>query len=82
MTALVIKNLPESLHHRLKVRAQRNHRSVTKEAIAILEAATGADGAPTETADALEALAAAGKALMNQGVDLKKWAGHSRDVWR
>ncbi len=31
MTTLVIKNLPDGLHARLKEQAQRNHRSVTKE---------------------------------------------------
>lgn len=38
MSALVIKNLPDHLHVQLKLQAQRNHRSLTKEAIQILEA--------------------------------------------
>lgn len=38
MSTLVIKNLPESLHEKLKLRAQRNHRSVTKEVISLIEA--------------------------------------------
>lgn len=37
MSTLVVKNLPEELHERLRQRAQRNHRSVTKEAIVLLE---------------------------------------------
>lgn len=37
MTALVIKNLPAEIHHRLKDDAERHHRSMTQEAIAILE---------------------------------------------
>lgn len=37
MSTLVIKNLPEQLHKRLKALAERNHRSVTKEAIRLLE---------------------------------------------
>lgn len=37
MPALVIKNLPEGLHAQLKAQAQRNHRSLTKEAIQLLE---------------------------------------------
>ena len=37
MSTLVIKNLPEQLHERLKALAERNHRSVTKEAIRLLE---------------------------------------------
>jgi plasmid stability protein len=37
MSTLVIKNLPDELHDRLRERAQRNHRSVTKEVIVLLE---------------------------------------------
>lgn len=83
MGALVIKNLPEDLHQRLKLRARRNHRSLTKEAIAILEA--GVDAQPAQLAGqstALDALAAAGRSLMAQGVELNAWAARSRDVWR
>lgn len=87
MTALVIKKLPPALHSRLKARALRNHRSLTKEAIAILEAGTG--GPPPDPAvmgavpDALfNELLAAGDELRKQGVDVKAWAARSRDVWR
>ena len=38
MSALVIKNLPDHLHAQLKQQAQRNHRSLTKEAIQLIEA--------------------------------------------
>lgn len=37
MSTLVIKNLPESLHRRLKGQAERNRRSVTQEAIVLIE---------------------------------------------
>lgn len=37
MAALVIKNLPDAIHRRLKEQAERHHRSMTKEAIAQLE---------------------------------------------
>ncbi len=37
MGTLVIKNLPEDLHARLKEQAQRHHRSVTKEVVNLLE---------------------------------------------
>ena len=37
MSTLVVKNLPDGLHERLRNRAQRNHRSLTKEVIVILE---------------------------------------------
>ena len=39
MPALVIKNLPPELHQKLKERARRHHRSMTREAVAILEQA-------------------------------------------
>jgi plasmid stability protein len=39
MPSLLIKDLPKTLHEQLKRRAARNHRSATKEALAILEAA-------------------------------------------
>lgn len=37
MVGLVIKSLPDDLHRKLKVQAKQNHRSMTKEAIALLE---------------------------------------------
>ncbi len=37
MSTLVIKNLPEALHARLKDQAERNRRSVTQEAISLIE---------------------------------------------
>lgn len=39
MTAFVIKNFPEDLHSRLKARAQRNHRSLTREVLSLVESA-------------------------------------------
>lgn len=38
MSTLVIKNLPEKLHDQLRRQAERNHRSVTKEAVTLIEA--------------------------------------------
>lgn len=52
MSTLVIKNLPHDLHIRLRNQAERNRRSVTKEAISLIEAGVsasnlaGAPGAP------------------------------------
>lgn len=43
MAGLLIKNLPKKLHDQLKERAVRNHRSLTKEALAILEDALLSD---------------------------------------
>ncbi len=37
MSGLLIRNFPESLHERLKTRALANRRSITMEAISILE---------------------------------------------
>lgn len=37
MSTLVIKNLPDALHARLKEQAERNRRSVTKEAVTLIE---------------------------------------------
>ena len=37
MPALVLKNLPEPLHQRLKEQAARNRRSLTQEVIQLLE---------------------------------------------
>lgn len=38
MSTLVIKNLPEDIHEKLRVQAARNRRSVTKEAVTLIEA--------------------------------------------
>jgi hypothetical protein len=37
MSTLVIKNLPEDLHARLRQQAERNRRSVTMEVIVLIE---------------------------------------------
>ncbi len=39
MATLTIRNLPEELHHSLKLRAKQNHRSVNQEVIAELSLA-------------------------------------------
>ena len=39
MATLVIKNLPEELHAALKARAERHRRSLTKEAVTLIETA-------------------------------------------
>lgn len=45
MATLVIKNLPDPLHARLKRQAEQNHRSLNKEAKRLIEAALSAPGA-------------------------------------
>jgi len=42
MPTLTLKDIPPELHRRLKARALRNHRSLNREAIECLRAATGA----------------------------------------
>ena len=42
MPGFVIKELPEELHRKLKAQAARHHRSMTKEVLAVLEQALGA----------------------------------------
>ena len=53
MSTLVVKNLPEQLHERLKVQAQQHHRSITKEAIALIEQGLLAPRTTAPQADAL-----------------------------
>lgn len=44
MSTLVVKNLPEHLHERLRQQALRNHRSVTKEVVSLIEAGVAGEG--------------------------------------
>ena len=37
MSTLVVKNLPDDLHARLREQAERNRRSVTKEVVTLIE---------------------------------------------
>jgi plasmid stability protein len=46
MSTLVIKNLPDALHARLKEQAERNRRSVTKEVVTLIETGLGVGRAP------------------------------------
>ena len=84
MATLVIKNLPDALHLKLKERARRNHRSLTKEAMVLIEAAVNEGPAPIDPtqAQAFAAVIAAGEELARQGVDVEAWAARSRGVWR
>ena len=43
MATLVIKNLPDELHAALKARAERHRRSLTKEAVTLIETALAGD---------------------------------------
>jgi plasmid stability protein len=46
MSTIVVKNVPENLLERLKERAERNHRSMTKEVVHLL--AAGLDSEPSQ----------------------------------
>ena len=46
MAGLVIKDFPAKLHRKLKQRAARQHRSMTKEVLAVLERALNEEGRP------------------------------------
>lgn len=45
MATLVIKNLPDDLHARLRAQARRHRRSLTKEAVTLLESGLTSDSA-------------------------------------
>lgn len=46
MPGLLIKNVPAALHNKLKKDAERNHRSLTKHALALLEEAVSGHPKP------------------------------------
>jgi plasmid stability protein len=48
MSTLVVKNLPDELHDRLRVRARTHHRSITQEAIVVLRTGLASTGARRE----------------------------------
>ncbi len=50
MPGFVIKDLPNDLHRRLKAQAARHRRSMTQEALALLEQALVARAAPAKAA--------------------------------
>jgi Arc-like DNA binding domain len=52
VSTLVVKNLPDQLHERLKARARQHHRSITKEAIALIEEGLLAPRATASQTDA------------------------------
>lgn len=60
MSTIVIKNLPDALHLKLKERSKRHHRSVTKEVIALIEKAVADTSLSTNDIGPLAAIFAAG----------------------
>jgi plasmid stability protein len=66
MSALLIEDLPEPLHLRLKARAARRGRTVEAEALWILERAT--DERPTPTLAEIDALRVRGATPLTQAL--------------
>lgn len=75
MTSILIKNLPQDLHQRLKQRARRNRRSMSAEAIVILEDVLG--GPPRQwTLEEIDALRVRpGKPITREFVERAKRTG-------
>ena len=75
MAGLMIRDLPEELHERLKERARANRRSLSKEAIVILEEALGdrAGSRPLEDVDEMRVRGA--KLLTQDLLDLAREVG-------
>lgn len=75
MATLNIKNLPESLHRKLKVRAKKRRRSVAQEVTEILSRAL----TEPEPLSILE-LRGLGKELW-KGIDAAEYVRGERDSW-
>lgn len=67
MATLTLKNVPDDLHRQLKARAERNHRSLNREAIRLLEQSVTSD-LPSATDEAGERAEAFRKELAAEGV--------------
>jgi plasmid stability protein len=76
MATLNVKNFPDGLYRRLKVRAKKNHRSLSGEVtILLLEAMIRP--APKYTVDDLKGLGAG----FWKGKNIQKWIDRERDSW-
>ena len=73
MPGLLIKDLPDAIHARLRRRAKANRRSMTAEALVILERHLAEDAGPP-TLEAVDAMRVRGRApltdaLIREGTD-------------
>jgi len=75
--SLSIKNVPDDVAARLRARAERNHRSLQGELMAILENATAESGRLTP-AEVLAAVRALGLSTPSEAVDIVRRARDSR----
>ncbi|PYQ26467.1 MAG: plasmid stability protein [Acidobacteria bacterium] len=67
MAGLLIKDLPKELHRKLKVRAQAHRRSLSSEAITILESVLDDRSGPP-TIEEIDRLRAQGKRPLTQAI--------------
>lgn len=73
MKSLVIKNIPDELHTRLKRNAQLNHRSLNKEIIAVLERSVYLeDGQRADASEVLERIDAHRALLPDPGFTMEQ----------
>ena len=67
MPGLLLKELPNELHRKLKARAAANRRSLSSEAVAILETALHNRSGPPTLAE-IDHLRARGRRLLRQSI--------------
>ena len=67
MATLTLKNVPDALHRRLKAQAERNHRSLNREAIRLLEDAVATAAVQDEAGERARALR---EKLSREGVSI------------
>lgn len=68
MATLTLKNVPDDLHRRLKARAERNHRSLNREAIRCLEASVAPEMSVAHVDEPAERARAFREQLAAEGV--------------
>ncbi len=69
MPALLIKDLPPELHEKLKASAARHRRSLTKEALVLLEGALATPKRPVEPPRPFKARVPVTQELLDQAKD-------------
>lgn len=68
---LSIKNVPEKLADKLRARAERNHRSLQGELMAIIESAVSGEGLPQGTARCREVVRRGTKTIEQIAAELR-----------
>jgi plasmid stability protein len=75
MPSITLKGLPRDLHRKMRARAKANHRSLNREVIATLQAATA--GARPLNANALQDLVRRARSLFRRPVTARQI-----DAWK